>query len=290
MFDITAVVAPQNKGWILDRIAKEVCKRSKNATICYDNNPHEAKSYFYTHYTLVPSDVKPNTVAFFTHPSADITKYVERLRKCTTLVTANEAGVNHLKSNGMSEDQIKMIPEGADPNVFKSHKRTQNRTVLISSCYYPRKNAELLLKIISSCPSWKFKIVGKGWPTNITSLKNVEYHPLSEYHMYPELYSDCNVFLSCAELEGGGPNGLIEAMHSNIVPVVSDTGNAREYIFNGHNGFIFESHADVDLIKHYIDRAFAIEIDVSKTVADYTWINFSNEIIEYLLPHQISVT
>ncbi len=289
MLNTIAVVAPQNKGWILDRIAKEVISRCpKESMITYNSLLSPAKSYFYTHYSLVPESVPNNTVVLFTHPSAKIN--AQRLNACKYIITANMSGINHLLENGVKPELIRMIPEGADRAIFKPlEKKVKENRILISSKHYARKNAPLLNSIISSCPNWKFRIVGPGWPIIVLNNPNVEYFRCPHYEDYPSLYAPCSVFLSCAKLEGGGPNALIESMHMGIVPVVTDTGNAREYIFHGHNGFIYPvDKISVDLIKHYIDKALALETDVSKTVEDYTWENYAKEIIEYLSPVQTS--
>ena len=74
---------------------------------------------------------------------------------------------------------------------------------------------------------------------------------------------------------------MIEAMHSNVFPVVSDVGNAREYIVQGYNGFIFRLDATPEKVAELIEQAYLRNPklippynDVSDTVAHYTWENY----------------
>ena len=103
------------------------------------------------------------------------------------------------------------------------------------------------------------------------------------------MYQKCSVYLSCSKLEGGGPNSLIEAMHANLIPVVSDTGNARDYIVHGTNGFIFPVDSTAEHVASLIERAFKFNPkrnfpfhDIWQTVRDFTWTNYANQVAEYL--------
>jgi glycosyltransferase involved in cell wall biosynthesis len=172
--------------------------------------------------------------------------------------------------------------------------------VLISSACYPRKNPGLINNVINACPDLKFTIIGKDWPEYITSRANVDYKNNLEYEKYQDEYEKCDVFLSCATLEGGGPGGLIEAMLSNIVPVVSDTGNARQYIVDGYNGFIFPTDANSDVVAEMIRKAYEANPqdslpynDIWQTAQHYTWDFYAlqmKEIIDGTTDHSNSAT
>jgi len=291
MFKVVAVVAPQNRGWILDRIAKEIINRSpKPSAICYNPlNIPPSENYFITHYTLTPVYNLENTTVFFTHPSASIDRYKERLAQCRAIITANQAGIDHLVSNGINQEKIHMIPEGTDPSIFIPHERS-NGPILISGHAYARKNLPLIKSIIDFSKVLRYVIVGRSWPEDITNQKNVTYHREIHYDKYPSIYASCDTYLSCSTLEGGGPNALIEAMHCNMVPVVSNTGNANEYITNAHNGFILPLSATARDYIDRINRAHSIKTDISKTVATFTWESFCLETLEYLLPKEIHAT
>jgi glycosyltransferase involved in cell wall biosynthesis len=300
---ICFVVAPQNVHWVLDRIAKEIGERmiEDEVSYCYDlENIPEADKYFVTHYSLLPKVFlvakQPNkqVIVLFTHESVPIRNLAELMNLCFAVVCENSIEFTHLTDNGINSEILHMVPEGADNVKFRPHQRT-NKGVLISSACYPRKNPETLLEVMWKLPEVKFTVVGKGWgrfPSNVTYYDNLD------YEKYQDIYNSCDVFLSCARLEGGGPAGLIEAMHCNMFPVVSDTGNAREYIVNDYNGFIFPINATPDRIAELVMNAYKMHPeenlpynDIWQTIQHYTWNTYAGlmkEIINGTTDHSDS--
>lgn len=290
------IVAPQNVHWVLDRIAHEIGDRyGEDTQYCYDlNSIPVADSYFVTHYSLLPQvllKVNPATskiTCFFTHESVPIATMKEHMNLCHAVVCENTVEYEHLLADGILPELLHMVVECSNPYIFRPHSRTGEGAVLVSSACYPRKNPALLLKVMKKCLDRKFIVVGKNWTKEDFPI-NVTYHDSIPYEDYPALYGQCDVFLSCATLEGGGPGGLIEAMHSNLIPVVSDTGNAREYIVDGYNGFIFTTNAHpqqvVDLIqsayKHAPQESLPYN-DVWQTVQHYNWESYAEQMKEII--------
>lgn len=288
------IVAPQNVHWVLDRIAHEVGDRLAGEVV-YTNFPlavPEASNYFVTHYTLVPKllrQVNPahaRIVCLFTHESTPVANYLDALNLCHAIICENNAEFDRLLRYGVRPELLHMVVEGGDPARFQPHQRTGTGSILVSSACYARKNPPLFFEVTRLLPERKFVLVGKDWDPNELPL-NVEYHDRVDYARYPELYAGCDVFLSCSTLEGGGPASLIEAMHANIMPVVSDTGNAREYIVPGYNGFIFPVDASAERVAQLVERAYTLNpkfvppySDVSDTVAHLTWENYARQVAQ----------
>ena len=113
------------------------------------------------------------------------------------------------------------------------------------------------------------------------SLPNFEYIEPKDYFEYPKLYSRMSVFVSTSQLEGG-PIPLIEAMMSNVIPVVSDTGFSRDLIKHGQNGYIFTNNEKIENIAKLIKKAFLNRNDIRKSVINYSWKNFSSEILKII--------
>jgi glycosyltransferase involved in cell wall biosynthesis len=285
------IVAPQNTHWVLDRIAKEVGSRyGGEVSYCYDLNAiPKADSYFVTHYSLLTkvfATVNPafhKVTCLFTHESVPLHVMKDVMNLCHRVVCENQVETQHLKDAGINPNLLSMVVECSDPVLFRPHSRTGKGAVLVSSAYYPRKNPKLLREVIEACVDLDFIVVGKNWPKENFPL-NVTYHEDVPYESYPEIYGKCDVFLSCAKLEGGGPGGLIEAMHSNIFPVVSDTGNAREYIVDGYNGHIFPIDATATQISELIRKAYKADIqeslpynDIWQTVQHYNWDAYASQ-------------
>lgn len=292
MNDYCMVIAPQNLHWVLDRIAHEVGDRLGDDVVYtteIDSVP-EASNYFVTHYTLLPrilrqvNPAKARIVCLFTHESTPVHDYLAALNLCHAVICENNVEFDRLTRYGVKTELLHMVPEGGSPERFKPHTRTGEGHILVSSACYARKNPPLLFEVMRSLPQRHFVLVGKDWYANELP-ENVEYHDRVAYERYPELYSGCDVFLSCSKLEGGGPASLIEAMHANIMPVVSDTGNAREYIVHGYNGFIFPCEATGAQVVSLVERAFRLNPkfippynDVYETIVNYTWDNYAAQV------------
>lgn len=293
---ICFIIAPQNKDTILDRIAHEIGKSFDQPIYHYGTvGLPKAERYFVTHYTLLPQvvaqvnpGITPVTV-FYTHNKGNLSAYLELFNLCHSVIAESPEGMKELGDLGVIQELLHFVPECADPNQFKPHARTHEGAILVCGTNYAdgRKNPEMIKQIINLLPNGKFWLLGKGWKDSIKG--NCSF--LEErYFEYPHAYNNCSVYLSCSKLEGGGPNSLIEAMHANLVPVVSDTGNAREYIIDGYNGFIFPHDSTPEYVASLIEKAYALDPavaipynDVWQTVRHMTWDNYSLQMKEIIL-------
>jgi glycosyltransferase involved in cell wall biosynthesis len=289
MPDICFIVAPQNKDGILDRIAKEIAKSFNEPIIHYstDNVP-KADRYFITHYSMLPKvmeQVNPGitpVICFFTHDKGNVKEYADIFNLCHAVIAESPEGEELLRSIGVMDNLLHFVPEGGDNEVFKPHQRQDDGAILVCGTNYAdgRKNPELVKDVLKLVKHPAI-ILGKDWNNHI--------HLTPEYKDYPEWFNQCSVYLSCSKLEGGGPNSLIEAMHANLIPVVSDTGNARQYIKHGYNGFIFPVNTHAEYVASLIERAYRFKPqdeypfnDVWKTVGHFTWQSYSIQMKEII--------
>ena len=283
------VVANQNKGTILDRIAKEIQSANGGEVVYWPCLLPDADTYIAMHYTIAYELVNlvKNVVCFFTHESSEINPYL--LNQCKWIICENEPSLLLLKAKGILESKLQYIPEGGDSKLFTPHHRNPYGEILVCGTNYTngRKNEPLLREVMNLLPNRQFKILGSNWTLP---------HNDAPYPNYPKLFESCSIYLSCSKLEGGGPNSLIESMHANLIPVVSDTGNARDYINHGHNGFIFPTDSKPEHIVALINRAYKHEpmsifpfVDIFKTVTHFTWEAYGKQWSEYLSPVQTSV-
>lgn len=301
MFDLTLVIPPQNRGWILDKMAKVIGKAAEKKGMLvhyayrYDLIPPSKYAYC-MHFSIVKCVAALNKqiekIGFhYTHKSSTFDASVDSMKKCNAIVVSNERGYFDLVEAGIDETIIHTIPECADIDKFRPHERTGTGAILISAAYYPRKNPDLIMAIAKAMPERQFKILGKNWEhypkyPELVSLDNMTILQNVPYEDYPEIYSSCDVFLSCSTLEGGGPVPLVEAMSANLVPVASNTGNSSYYIINRYSGYIFEVDWSVERMVEMINLAFLNKIDVSKTVEHLKWETYGKEVIESLFPSQ----
>lgn len=297
--DICFVIPPQNKGWILDHIPHEIGIRHNGmAEYCYRyGNLPIANVYWLSHYSILPEVLDKNPhirhsqcVVFFTHTSSNLEQFSGLFNLCKAIVAENPFYAEELKKAGVKEEKIHWIPEASDPEMFKAHKRG-NGSILISGSYRRRKNFEQILEVIKLMPTHNFILVTQlleKWEKvqEFRELPNVTIYEEMPYDKYPEIYEKCDVYLSCSLVEGGGPNSLIEAMHCDMVPVVSNVGNASEFIINGYNGFVFDHPMSSEKIVELVKQAYEIKTNVSDTVSSYTWENYAEAMLEILLPEK----
>lgn len=294
------IVHPNNKDAILDRIAHEIGKSFNEPIYHYGTeNVPRADHYFVTHYSMLPkvmAQVNPGitpVTSFFTHDKGNLIEYVDIFNLCHSVIAESPEGINILRDLGVKQELLHFVPEGGDNLAFQPHARTQEGPILICGTNYAdgRKNPDLVMQVMELLQDkYRFRLIGKNWSSNNIDQLDVP------YEKYPEEYKNCSVYLSCSKLEGGGPNSLIEAMHSNLVPVVSDTGNARQYIVDGYNGFIFPLDATAEQIAELIEKAYKLNPqdsipynDVWQTVRNYTWENYSLNMKE-IITNDYSVT
>lgn len=292
------IIHPNNAGTILDRIAHEIGRGFEEPIYHYGaSDIPKADHYFVTHYSMLNQVMMQTNPAinkvtcFFTHDKGSLPSYLDSFNLCHAVVAENPEGRELLAKLGVREDILHFVPECADPNQFKPHARTDDGAILICGTNYVdgRKNPELIMKVFELFKGTdrRFEFIGDGWPHHGQKLP---------YANYPSKFARCSVYLSCSKLEGGGPNSLIEAMHANLVPVVSDTGNTREYIVDGYNGFIFGKDATPEQIAELIEAAYKVSIqnttpynDVWQTVREFTWQAYGLQMKE-IITNDYSIT
>lgn len=292
-YDLVYVTPPvEHQGWILDAICREIDRHFQGASAfapC-DLAVPTAKAYFYSHYGFFqsvlrrqPEVIRAKNILFYTHPrtlwfSDDEMRFLFRQSDC--VLSMCSLFMRQLKRDGVENVRLGLV--GADPKMFVRHERGSKRIGFCSG-YYPRKDGNRILQIVSSMPDHQFVLCGPRWDNwdrfpQLLSLPNFEYiNP--PYASYPEFYASLDVFVSVSTLEGG-PVPLIESMMCNVVPVVSRTGHAEDIVEHGSNGFIFDVDAPLSEICASIERALSFDGDVSGSVAHLTWERFSHQVQE----------
>ncbi|MFW6093629.1 MAG: glycosyltransferase, partial [Pseudomonadota bacterium] len=98
-----------------------------------------------------------------------------------------------------------------------------------------------------------------------------------DYDDFPAQYEKMDVYISLSELEGG-PIPVIEALMSNVIPVVSKTGFAEDILDHGTTGYLFDIDAPVERIAELIDQAYQNDVQVSEYGQRFSWANFGRTI------------
>lgn len=294
--DLILIVNQVNKGWILDKICRVIIQKTpKIAKIHYTKdckNLPPSKIYFFSHYLLfiksvyyMPRILYSNSIVFYTHTNefSDIKQIAPTLNDASKIICMCSYFEEELAKYGTQRRKLTFIlGGGADPKKFTHHDRGHG-CVGLCSAFYPRKNPDTIFSLIEYMSSEEFMLLGKGWESyenfqTLMALPNFRYVE-TDYEEYHRYYAVMDVFVSLSNLEGG-PIPLLEAMMSNVFPVVSDTGFAPDIINHGENGFLFDIGTRIEQIAALIRDALHSQVNVRETVKDLTWARFSEQINE----------
>lgn len=301
------VTHKSTKGWILDTNCKRLsAPMSVKTTVHYSSmfrNLPKTYGYFFMHYKYLARAMKYNpvlwkskVVVMFTHPAWS-RKYpeehiVDLLNKVDNVVCMNTSAADDLRRAGVKNEKLRVFHLASDPEMFTSHQRRSKGpfTVGLSMGYYERKNPDLLFDIVKKMPDVRFILLGVGWEKfssfeEMSLLENFCYYGNLEYDRYPSMYHEMDVFLSTSLLEGG-PVPLLEAMLSNVVPVVSNTGFSGDIVKHGTNGFLFDVNENADVVCGLIRHAFEMKENVRKYVTNYNWNTYAAEIEKLIYQDQ----
>ncbi|MEM9811051.1 MAG: glycosyltransferase [Pseudomonadota bacterium] len=293
--DWAFIVHPNNRGWILEGICREIGSRQPGSwQVAYETDRlPKARSYFFSHFSLFmgfrrtcPERLdEANTFVWYTHPRAEtaarVAQQSEEFPNATRIIFTCEAIRQLWIGRGLDPSRTAVVLGGADPALFRGHVRGGG-AIGLSSSFYERKNPDLVRELVGLLPHRRFVLVGRGWRDyalfeDMLLAPNFTYLTVP-YTEYPALYAGFDVFLSPSRLEGG-PIPLLEAMMENAVPVASRTGFAPDLIRHGENGFLFDADAPAVQVADLIEKAFALSADVRTTVLRYDWDSFSRAII-----------
>ncbi len=313
-FDICFVLNINSKGWILEKICKVIASAFSDRTITFIfsernerfNGPlPRAKSYFFAHYSLYCFFLRnyeqvaaSRNYVWFTHPDFNKGLTQEEIATGLNLATHVFTPCSHnrqmLLDWGLEPERVSVPIGGANPEDFRPKPRTGDGAIGFVGAYYARKQPEKILQIVQHLPHRRFILVGPrsqdvenhnllwhSWTGfgDLLACPNFQYVEAA-YEDFPSWYEKFDVYCSTSSLEGG-PIPLIEAMMSNVIPVVSDTGFARDVVTRDELGYVFPIDAPAEEIASLLDLAMSqTSFDVSSVTGDWSWEAFGQEIAD----------
>ncbi|MFT5036477.1 MAG: glycosyltransferase involved in cell wall biosynthesis [Candidatus Azotimanducaceae bacterium] len=300
--DLVFVVA--GKGWILERICKEIDACFEGSSVLHYSIDHipKAKAYFFSVYRQFmaaaiknPHIFQGDIYVYYTHYTEGYfsTDELGRILNLTKRIfVMNSKDKSFLMSIGVGEEKIILAMAGVDDTVFTIDSSSGATKKTVGFCvkyedwpdYFERKNFGMVIDLIKELGDYRVILLGNKWKNfkrfqEIEALEYFEYVE-TEYAHYQTYFNQMDVFVSVSKLEGG-PVPLLEAMFCGTFPVVSDTGFAGDVITNDKNGFIFDVDSETNDIKNLIDNAFEkrSRIEIRNTVSHLTWKNFGQKIV-----------
>lgn len=295
-YDQVFVLDPAWRGWILDAICREIAAHLPGRHHFHYSTRAvpAARSYFIAHQSLVAPTLANNPcvwrgrrVGFYTHPSEILIshgQFIYALNQLHGLLFMCSQFRDRMIEEGLSPGKTDVIHGGADRDTFVPHQRGSG-TVGLSMAYYPRKNPERLVELVSRLSPRPVLLIGRNWHeypafAELRRQPNFTYVE-APYAEYPAHYAKMDVFVSLAQLEGG-PIPLIETMMCNVVPVASRTGFAPDLITHGRNGFLFDVDAPAAAVADLVNQALMHRGDIRASVEHLTWHRFAKGVQRWL--------
>jgi glycosyltransferase involved in cell wall biosynthesis len=278
-----------NRNWILGNWIREVQLRSKEdfqvwwvPSVFAGKKRIEkllalplptAESYFFSYITIFekylsinPRKFENRSIVLFPHAEAEIgpvKKQVETLNRAFAVYFFCSQDAKNLVASGLAAEKVRLAYCAVDVNCVESPEFERvEKTIVLASKFGWRKGLSILPEIIKLMPDWSFVALGRGWDTFIEEtgiglLPNFSHYEFNKSSR-TRFFSECKIFLSLSELEGG-PVPLIEAMAAGAIPVATKTGFAPDFVRDGVDGYLLETNPTPQEVVSAILRAELIQ-------------------------------
>lgn len=251
--NINVLVA--DKGWILERYAKELKKRLNYVTVGDSSNKRYDLTYF-INYGIVKNTNSSYTAALFTHIEESLPAnkqlFYETAKKVDICISLSQKYANILRKINKSTF---VIPHGTDPKYY------QPKLILgfVGRFYdYTDRKGKILLDALS-----KLDYVEIKYATG--EIKNKD--------LPDKFYNGIDYTIITSKYEGG-PMCLIESLAvGKEVIAPKDIGMVSEF----HRGIYHYKNSDIVSLKKTIDRLYQRKLMLHRQVSHLTWDRFAAE-------------
>lgn len=248
-------ILTQDRGWILERYAKELEKRLKYVTINDNSNKEYDLTYFINYAIAKPVNSK-KTAALFTHIEKAVPQLKEKFFQtakevdiCISLCKKYEKIIKNINPNTF------VISHGIDINIYKL-----TLTLGFVGRFYDytdRKGKDLLKKIE------KLKFVKVLYATG--NIKNSE--------LPEKFYNKIDYTIITSKYEGG-PMCLIESLALGIKVIApSDVGMVLEF----KKGIHRYRNSNYRSLKKTLIKLYKKKMELYNQVSKRTWDNFASK-------------
>jgi glycosyltransferase involved in cell wall biosynthesis len=206
-----------DRGWILEKCAKEIAERSAGITYGTDPDP-SAHAQYYINYSARSRRVSPIEVAFFTHSERDEAarrRYFDTAAEVDHCVCMSAKYANELIEHGIPEEKVTIIAPGVDLDVFQP----KVRIGVVGRTYHTGRKGEALVARVMDVPGIEWCFTGSGWPgpsVHVPEGGMPDFYNSLDYVLVPALYE-------------GGPMAVLEGLACGVPIISSDVGWAYEY-------------------------------------------------------------
>lgn len=240
-----------DRGWILEKLAKEIAVRSNAVSYGTDPDP-SADLHYYINYSCRRRRAGPVEIAFFTHSERDETarkRYFDIARDVEHSVCMSRKYADELAAAGIKD--VTTITPGVDLDAFTP----KVRIGVIGRTYHTGRKGEALVAEVMDVPGIEWRFTGQGWPGPSTFVADGK---------MPDFYNDLDYVLVPALYEGG-PMCVLEGLACGKPIIASDVGWVDEY---PHIPF---ENGNADSLRQVLTRLVDERLKLRDTVAHRTW-------------------
>lgn len=199
----------------------------------------------------------------YTHNNRSMSLYRDAFEIAKFITVENSRLKEEMIKLGVERDKISFLPHPIKWESFNNvRSKGKSRDVIFVSNFYARKRPDIVSELVFANPSLLFTVLGKKWDLfprfdDLIKLPNFEYQ-VFDYKQYPRVLAEHKVFCSVSDVEGG-PVPLLESLTAGLVPVVTDTGYARDVIPSELIKYIVPISPRIDVLSRKIHLALTEE-------------------------------
>ncbi|WP_435656761.1 glycosyltransferase family 4 protein [Brucella pituitosa] len=241
-----------DSGWILEKCASEIAKRSKYITYSLHED-ETAQIQYYMNYSAYRKRVSPFELAFFTHSEHDEgarARYFSIAKQMDYRICMSDRYAREL-SSVTGCDAIQTIAPGIDVNVFKP----KVRIGVVGRTYHTGRKGEAIVAQVMDIPGIEWCFTGSGWPGQAAMVKDdamPDFYNGLDYVLVPSLYE-------------GGPLCVLEGLACGKPIIASDVGWVDKY---PHIPF---QNGDAGSLREVLERLVAQRNELRESVLQTTW-------------------
>jgi glycosyltransferase involved in cell wall biosynthesis/peptidoglycan/xylan/chitin deacetylase (PgdA/CDA1 family) len=162
------------------------------------------------------------------------------------VIANSHAAADRLRSEGIEDNKILVIPNGIDPDSFHPHRYSaEPRHIMMIACLREEKRIDVLVRsiprILEGYPDAQLTLAGDGTCrdalTTLVQELGIADHVrfLGHRDDVPALLAEADVFVLPSRSEAF-PNSIMEAMAAGVAVVASDVGGIPELVRDGQTG------------------------------------------------------
>lgn len=258
-----------DRGWILEKCASEIAKRSDRVSFGSQADPR-ADIQYYVNYSARSRRVSPIEIGFFTHSEREDAarrRYFAAAHEVDHSVCMSRRYADELAAAGVKN--VTTISPGVDLDEFSP----KVRIGVVGRTYHTGRKGEAIVAQVLKTPGIEWRFTGSGWPgpsRHIAEGAMADFYNDLDYVLVPALYE-------------GGPMCVLEALACGVPIISSDVGWSFEY---PHIAF---KNGDAESLRGVLDALVEERAQLRRAVASRTWGAWADahlELFERLAPRR----